>query len=50
VTTQGCDYFHDLIWIDELSRCGCGGVLWSVFWVFGIALPPILTQGTQQMK
>lgn len=25
------DYFHELIMIDELSRCGSGGVLWGLF-------------------
>lgn len=25
---EGCDAFHDLILIDELSRCGAGGILW----------------------
>jgi len=44
------DAFHDLIWIDELSRCGAGGMLWSVFTGFGIALPPVLAHGSQAMK
>ena len=39
------DIFHDLIMIDELSRTGCGGILWAVFYSFGIALPPILKVG-----
>ena len=25
------DYFHELVLIDELSRCGSGGVLWGLF-------------------
>jgi alkylation response protein AidB-like acyl-CoA dehydrogenase len=44
------DYFHDLIFIDELSRCAAGGVLWAVFFSFGIALPPILNTGSQYLK
>merc|ERR1719384_386540 len=47
---KDCDPFHDLIMIDELSRCGCGGVLWSCFYSFGIALPPIFEVGSQYLK
>ena len=36
--------------IDELSRTGCGGVLWSCFYSFGIALPPIFEVGSQYLK
>lgn len=46
----GFDAFHDLIWVDELARCGAGGVLWSVFFSFGISLPPVLAQGSQRLK
>jgi len=38
------------VMIDELSRCGAGGVLWAVFFSFGIALPPILATGSQFLK
>ena len=44
------DAFHDLILIDELSRCAAGGVLWSCFFCFGIALPPILNIGSDYLK
>eukprot|EP00484_Ammonia_sp_Unknown_P026654 CAMPEP_0197035706 /NCGR_PEP_ID=MMETSP1384-20130603/13425_1 /TAXON_ID=29189 /ORGANISM="Ammonia sp." /LENGTH=413 /DNA_ID=CAMNT_0042465799 /DNA_START=41 /DNA_END=1282 /DNA_ORIENTATION=+ len=47
---KDCDPFHDLIMIDELSRTGCGGVLWSCFYAFGIALPPIFEVGSQYLK
>eukprot|EP01084_Bolivina_argentea_P183358 316415_1 len=47
---KDCDTFHDLIMIDELSRTGCGGVLWSCFYAFGIALPPIFAVGSQYLK
>ena len=36
--------------IDELSRTGCGGVLWSCFYAFGIALPPIFEVGSKYLK
>uniref|UniRef100_A0A7S4M790 Cytochrome b5 heme-binding domain-containing protein n=1 Tax=Vannella robusta TaxID=1487602 RepID=A0A7S4M790_9EUKA len=44
------DAFHDLILIDELSRCAAGGVLWSCFFCFGIALPPVLKIGSKYLK
>lgn len=47
---KDCDPFHDLIMIDELSRTGCGGVLWSCFYSFGIALPPIFEVGSEYLK
>lgn len=47
---EGCDPFHDLILIDELSRCGAGGILWAVFFSFGIALPPVISVGSKALK
>jgi len=47
---QGCDPFHDLILVDELCRCASGGLLWSVFFTFGIALPPLLNEGSKDLK
>jgi alkylation response protein AidB-like acyl-CoA dehydrogenase len=44
------DAFHDFIWMDELCRCGGGGILWAVFTGFGIALPPVLKHGTPEMR
>lgn len=44
------DVFHDLILVDELSRCAAGGILWACFFSFGIALPPILAVGSQYLK
>eukprot|EP00658_Telonema_sp_P-2_P047615 TRINITY_DN36227_c0_g1_i1.p1 TRINITY_DN36227_c0_g1~~TRINITY_DN36227_c0_g1_i1.p1 ORF type:complete len:413 (+),score=97.55 TRINITY_DN36227_c0_g1_i1:154-1392(+) len=42
----GWDSFMDLIWIDELMRCGCGGVV-QVFGITTMALPPLRILGTQ---
>jgi len=44
------DAFHELIWIDELNRTGCGGVLISCFFIPTFALPPVLHHGPQEMK
>ena len=47
---ENVDAFHDLILIDELSRCASGGLLWACFTTFGIALPPVLNVGSQHVK
>ena len=47
---QDFDAFHDLILIDELSRCACGGLLWSCFFSFGISIPPVLAVGSKFIK
>ena len=43
------DAFHDLILIDELARSAAGGIV-SCFFSFGIALPPILSVGSEYLK
>jgi len=44
------DPFFDLIYWDELSRCGVGGLQWSLFGPTGIGLPPILLFGSDHLK
>lgn len=44
------DYFHELIFIDELARCASGGVLWGLIEGLQIGLPPILNFGSEEMK
>jgi len=44
------DAFHDLIYNDELSRAGTGGVLASAFFSFSIGLPPIIDHGSDFLK
>eukprot|EP00472_Partenskyella_glossopodia_P001488 CAMPEP_0197530298 /NCGR_PEP_ID=MMETSP1318-20131121/31384_1 /TAXON_ID=552666 /ORGANISM="Partenskyella glossopodia, Strain RCC365" /LENGTH=539 /DNA_ID=CAMNT_0043086059 /DNA_START=53 /DNA_END=1669 /DNA_ORIENTATION=+ len=46
----GFDSFHELIIIDELARCGSGGVCWALFAGISIGLPPILHFGSEEMK
>jgi len=43
------DAFHEFIVIDELARCGTGGVIWALT-THSIALPPILHYGSQYLK
>jgi len=45
----GFDSFHDLIFWDELARCG-GGWLAACFLTINIALPPILAVGSDYLK
>ena len=40
----GYDYFHELINVDEGSRCG-GGIAWAMMGGLGIGMPPILNFG-----
>ena len=44
------DYFHELVLIDELSRCGSGGVLWGMFGGLSIGLPPIMNFGSKYLQ
>lgn len=42
VKPEEFDVFHELIAIDEVARCGSGGVLWALFAGLSIGLPPLL--------
>jgi len=50
VKPEEFDAFHELILIDEVARCGSGGVLWALFAGLSIGLPPILHYGSQQLR
>eukprot|EP01112_Ceratiomyxa_fruticulosa_P008601 TRINITY_DN2227_c0_g4_i1.p1 TRINITY_DN2227_c0_g4~~TRINITY_DN2227_c0_g4_i1.p1 ORF type:complete len:433 (-),score=62.05 TRINITY_DN2227_c0_g4_i1:133-1431(-) len=50
VKPEQFDSFHELIAIDELSRCGSGGVVWGLFEGLQIGLPPILHFGSEKMN
>ncbi len=50
VKPEEMDYFHELIFIDELSRCGSGGVLWGISGGLSIGLPPVLHFGSEELK
>lgn len=50
ISPEEWDPFHELIVIDEISRAGCGGVLWGVSGGLSIGLPPILQFGSQFLK
>jgi len=44
------DNMHVLIMVDELARCGSGGVCWGLFGGLGIGLPPVLHFGSEEMN
>ena len=43
------DVFYQLVVAEEIARCGCGGVQASLG-SHGIALPPILAAGSEELK
>jgi Acyl-CoA dehydrogenase, N-terminal domain len=44
------DVFHELIAIDEVARCGSGGILWGLFAGLSIGLPPLLHFASKEMQ
>ncbi|KAF4311168.1 Acyl-CoA dehydrogenase conserved site [Botryosphaeria dothidea] len=44
------DAFHDLIFIDEIARCGYLGVIWALSCGNSIGAPPLLNFGTEEQK
>ncbi|KAI9340678.1 acyl-CoA dehydrogenase/oxidase [Zopfochytrium polystomum] len=42
--------FHMFVIMDELSRCGSGGVLWGICGGLGIGLPPVIHFGSEELK
>ncbi|BGP47980.1 hypothetical protein JCM10450v2_003849 [Rhodotorula kratochvilovae] len=44
------DAFANFIVVDELSRCGSGGILYGVLGGFGISIGPLLHFGSDEVK
>lgn len=44
------DPFHELILLDEMARCGSGGVMWGISGGMAIGLPPIIHAGSKELK
>eukprot|EP00472_Partenskyella_glossopodia_P005024 CAMPEP_0197535778 /NCGR_PEP_ID=MMETSP1318-20131121/51636_1 /TAXON_ID=552666 /ORGANISM="Partenskyella glossopodia, Strain RCC365" /LENGTH=573 /DNA_ID=CAMNT_0043093455 /DNA_START=64 /DNA_END=1785 /DNA_ORIENTATION=+ len=44
------DAFHELIFIDEMSRCASGGVCWGLLGGITIGLPPVINFGSEELK
>jgi alkylation response protein AidB-like acyl-CoA dehydrogenase len=50
VKPEEFDVFHELILVDELARCGSGGVLWAMIAGLSIGLPPVQHFGSKKMR
>lgn len=44
------DGFHDLIFIDEIARCGYLGVIWGLSCGNSIGAPPMVNYGSHEQK
>jgi hypothetical protein len=47
VRPEEWDAFHELILVDELARCGSGGVVSAILTGLAVGLPPIINFGSQ---
>lgn len=43
------DSFHEIIFYDEFSRAGSGGILWGLLGMPMFGLPPILKFGNKEI-
>lgn len=50
VKPEEWDAFHELILLDELSRCASGGAIWGIIEGLAIGLPPLLHFGSPALK
>ncbi len=50
ITMQNYDAFHELIVLDEVARCGSGGVLWGLMEGLIIGLPPVILFGGAHLQ
>ncbi len=47
---QGGDFLHEAVMLEELARCGSGGVAAGIGAHIGIATPPVWKFGTEEQK
>ncbi len=47
---QGGDFLHEAVLLEELARCGSGGVAAGIGAHIGIATPPVWKFGTEEQK
>jgi alkylation response protein AidB-like acyl-CoA dehydrogenase len=50
VTAEQWDPFHELVVVDELARCGSGGICWGLAAGLTIGLPPVLNFGSEYLQ
>lgn len=50
VPAEKYDFLHETIIIDEISRCGSGGVVWFLVGGYNISVPAIFTHASEEVK
>ena len=50
IKAEEFDVWCELISIDEIARCGSGGVVWGLFGGLSIGLPPVSHFGSDELK
>ncbi|CAO3672557.1 unnamed protein product [Umbelopsis ramanniana] len=50
INPKDWDAFHEMIVIDEIARCGSGGLLWGLQGGLSIGLPPVLLFGSKYLQ
>jgi alkylation response protein AidB-like acyl-CoA dehydrogenase len=49
VSPEKWDLFHEMLFTDELSRAGSGGLVWNLIGGFGIGAPPVVKFGKKEL-
>ncbi|KAF7732834.1 hypothetical protein EC973_000110 [Apophysomyces ossiformis] len=50
VKPEEFDIFHEFICVDEIARCGSGGLIWALMGGLGIGLPPVMNFASDEIK
>eukprot|EP00455_Lapot_gusevi_P041975 TRINITY_DN492_c0_g1_i2.p2 TRINITY_DN492_c0_g1~~TRINITY_DN492_c0_g1_i2.p2 ORF type:complete len:445 (+),score=194.37 TRINITY_DN492_c0_g1_i2:104-1438(+) len=50
LTRKTIDIFHEMIVIEEVSRAGSGGVIWSLCGGLAIGLPPVMAFANKELR
>ncbi|KZF26768.1 putative acyl-CoA dehydrogenase [Xylona heveae TC161] len=49
VPPEKWDLFHEMLFTDELSAAGSGGLVWNLIGGFGIGCPPLVKHGKKEL-
>ncbi|KAI7901507.1 acyl-CoA dehydrogenase/oxidase [Cokeromyces recurvatus] len=50
ITLSEFDIFHEFICVDEVARCGSGGLVWALQGGLAIGLPPVIHFANDELK